>query len=64
MFRADSDADEARRDRPKHWKPLQQAHRERHLHFSVMLEGDNRHAGTRQEPAHAQPSLLRHRLCS
>jgi hypothetical protein len=38
MFRTDPHADEACRDPPQHRKPLQQAHRERHLRFAATLE--------------------------
>jgi hypothetical protein len=38
MFRADPYANEARRYPSQHRKPLQQAHRERHLHFPATLE--------------------------
>ena len=36
MFRADPHANEACRDPPQHRKPLQQAHRERHLHLPAL----------------------------
>jgi hypothetical protein len=38
MFRANPHANEARRYPPQHGKPLQQAHRERHLHVAATLE--------------------------
>ena len=38
MFRTDPHADEACRDPPQYRKPLQQAHRERHLHFAATLK--------------------------
>ena len=38
MFRADPDANEACRDPSQHRKPLEQAHRERHLDFPATVE--------------------------